>query len=199
MQAADYNDIRVCPEATKPAPPWGNGRRPAHAAWFIQDARHGGQNMADWGHHLYDYGSYGVNRYVYNTPEIDARGGPVSDSIWSNPNRRLRNWKTTGHRGSANIPVVADCNWVGGNPSHIDRPLADVEGNMSHFAIDRHSGTINICFMDWSVRRVGIKCLWTLKWHRVFETCNAWTACGGVRESDWPAAWKKYKGCSDNP
>jgi prepilin-type processing-associated H-X9-DG protein len=41
---------------------------------------------------------------------------------------------------------------------------------MNHFCIDRHNGFVNSLFMDWSVRGVGLKELWMLKWHRAFDT-----------------------------
>jgi len=47
--------------------------------------------------------------------------------------------------------------------------------------------------MDWSARRVGIKELWTLKWHREYETVNAWTKAGGVLPDDWPVWLRSYK------
>ncbi|MEA3224952.1 MAG: hypothetical protein U9Q07_03310 [Planctomycetota bacterium] len=37
---------------------------------------------------------------------------------------------------------------------------------MCRFALDRHSRAINMCFMDGSLRKVGLYELWTLKWHR---------------------------------
>ena len=45
-------------------------------------------------------------------------------------------------------------------------------------------------FLDWSVRRVGLKELWTLKWNRKFDTAGKWTQAGGVRPEDWPE-WRR--------
>lgn len=48
--------------------------------------------------------------------------------------------------------------------------------------IDRHNANINICFLDGSVRKVGLKYLWDLKWHRQYKlrqkllNGNAWPA-----------------------
>jgi hypothetical protein len=44
----------------------------------------------------------------------------------------------------------------------------------------------NGAFMDFSVRRIGLKELWTLKWHRKFDTAGEWTKAGGVLPEDWP-------------
>jgi prepilin-type processing-associated H-X9-DG protein len=40
---------------------------------------------------------------------------------------------------------------------------------MQLFVIDRHNGGINALFIDFSVRKVGLKELWKLKWSRGFE------------------------------
>jgi len=47
--------------------------------------------------------------------------------------------------------------------------------------------------MDWSVRKVGPKELWTLKWHRKFDTANDWTIAGGVKPEDWPEWMRNFK------
>jgi hypothetical protein len=35
--------------------------------------------------------------------------------------------------------------------------------------------------------------LWTLKWHRTFDTMGPWTRAGGVMPSDWPRWMQRYK------
>jgi prepilin-type processing-associated H-X9-DG protein len=57
---------------------------------------------------------------------------------------------------------------------------------MGRFCISRHDGYINALFLDFSVRKVGLKELWTLKWHRQYDTCGTWTVCGGISPTDWP-------------
>ena len=47
--------------------------------------------------------------------------------------------------------------------------------------------------MDWSAREVGVKELWTLKWHRQFETEGAWTRAGGVQPADWPPWMRNFR------
>jgi hypothetical protein len=64
---------------------------------------------------------------------------------------------------------------------------------MMHFAIDRHDAFVNHAFLDWSIRKVGIKELWTLKWHRQYNTSGAWTQAGGVQPDNWPEWMKKFK------
>jgi prepilin-type processing-associated H-X9-DG protein len=59
--------------------------------------------------------------------------------------------------------------------------------------INRHSGGVNGLFLDWSVRKVGLKELWTLKWHKQFNTAGPWTKAGGVRPEDWPKWMRHFK------
>jgi prepilin-type processing-associated H-X9-DG protein len=37
---------------------------------------------------------------------------------------------------------------------------------MWRFCINRHSGGINMCFLDSSVRKIPLYILWDLKWNR---------------------------------
>jgi hypothetical protein len=48
-------------------------------------------------------------------------------------------------------------------------------------------------FGDASVRRTGLKELWTLKWHKEFDTSNRWTKGGGVQPEDWPQWMRRFK------
>ncbi len=42
-------------------------------------------------------------------------------------------------------------------------------------------------------KKAGLKELWTLKWHRKFDTCEIWTVCGGARPDDWPEWMLSFK------
>jgi len=53
------------------------------------------------------------------------------------------------------------------------------------FCINRHEGTVNGAFVDFSVRKIGLKELWKLKWHRNSDL-NAATP-------EWPVWMKKFK------
>jgi hypothetical protein len=47
--------------------------------------------------------------------------------------------------------------------------------------------------MDYSARKVGLKELWTLKWHKSFNTAGAWTFAGGVQPENWPEWIRTFK------
>ena len=142
--------------------------------------------------------SYGANCWIYaaRTGQTAIQSRPVE---W--------NWKTADVKGGNNIPVFADAMWRGGGPfyqngsaqsNRIRPPQYDGEwvnasGEMMHFCIDRHNGSTNHLFMDWSIRTVGLKELWTLKWHRNFDTHGPWTRAGGVTQTDWPEWMRKFK------
>jgi prepilin-type processing-associated H-X9-DG protein len=59
--------------------------------------------------------------------------------------------------------------------------------------LNRHDGTVNCLFWDWSVRKVGLKELWTLKWCPAWDTAGPWTKAGGVQPEDWPPWMRQFK------
>ncbi len=101
-------------------------------------------------------------------------------------------------RGRANIPTLLDSTRplvrVSGSAS-FSPPKSEFESNSSSrlSCINRHNGHINALFMDWSVRKVGLKELWTLKWRSRWDTAGPWTKAGGVQPEDWPEWMRKFK------
>ena len=116
-------------------------------------------------------GSYGINEWCANPP-------PGADSYWGFPSKYA--WRTTDATGAGNVPVFLDSLYIDGYPQHTDEPpiypeVAHDAGDwglnaIQLYCIDRHNGGINGVFMDWSVRKIGLKELWKLKWHRRFDT-----------------------------
>ncbi len=72
-------------------------------------------------------------------------------------------------------------------------PQTQNEPTFVRFCIDRHDGAVNSLFLDWSVRKTGLKELWTLKWHQNCETRGPWTKTGGVQPEDWPAWMRRFR------
>ena len=80
---------------------------------------------------------------------------------------------------ASQVPVMLDCTWVSGYPLDTDLPLPPDQyynywsgaysyGQMNRYCFNRHSGFINVSFMDGSADHVPVEKLWTLKWHRSF-------------------------------
>jgi prepilin-type N-terminal cleavage/methylation domain-containing protein/prepilin-type processing-associated H-X9-DG protein len=141
--------------------------------------------------HSWRAGSYGVNGYT-----------PAYSESWGS-NQDQQAWSHIFQKSVATVPVMLDCAlWVG-YPNHQDSPPRNEseaaigpwpESNgIRPFCIDRHGGFINSLFMDWSVRKVGLKELWTLKWHPEFRILGPWTSAGGVRGQDWPEWMRRFK------
>ncbi len=130
--------------------------------------------------------SYGFNYSLYSSPSIYA---PPDPSVW----------RTCDVRGASYVPVLGDCDVF--STDRLDPnegPPSEQTGytglcKWGTWCIDRHGGGINMLFMDWSVRKVGLKQLWTLKWHRNFDTAGKWTMAGGVRPEDWPEWMRRFK------
>jgi prepilin-type N-terminal cleavage/methylation domain-containing protein len=136
-------------------------------------------------------GSYGINLHVDSLDEKNPMVGsmPVKGYIWG---------KVTGISSQFHlntIPVIADSlffeGWFGDHVPPNKRGSIDCSGELPgtwRFCVDRHNGKTEVLFMDWSARPVYLKELWTLQWHRKFNTANRWTKAGGAT----PDLWEKY-------
>ncbi|MFC1762956.1 type II secretion system protein [Planctomycetota bacterium] len=116
-----------------------------------------------------DEASYGMNCWAFNTSS-DLQG---REEAW--------HWKSLYRVKQANkVPLFLDSMWRGGGPywestEAIMTPKKNgmwigAKYEMLHFAIDRHAGGVNVQFMDSSVRKIRVKELWGLKWHRTYDT-----------------------------
>jgi prepilin-type processing-associated H-X9-DG protein len=159
----DYK-LLCCPVAAVPAvdsngqltgvqQPYAAWGRLPNAEWFIEDM----------------YGSYGMNWYCYNpTREINRIHRWYTRDFWGHPD----------YKNASEIPLFFDSSWISVGPFHTDRPpeypgeMPDIwpADEMKRVCLDRHDGAINMLFMDSSVRKVGLKQLWRLKWHKRFDT-----------------------------
>ena len=134
--------------------------------------------------------SYGINQYLYNAPGVV--GGRRLDQLWGSINVK----------NPTEIPSFGDCAINGSTPIETDQP-PDFDGHaglwnastgseMRRFCMNRHEGNMNMMFLDWSVRKVGLKELWTLKFHRKWNATNRWTLAGGVSAEDWPEWMRSF-------
>ncbi len=177
-----YTDtkILICPAASKPAFPEGRllpmGGKSRAWGVFID---------LFTGVHRDEVGSYGMNAAVYNPP-------PEVKKVWRVHNTN-NNWRNINAKGGNNIPLLGDCMWLASYPRSEDKPpqwddepVYGDEG-MKVFCINRHNEMIDCLFMDSSVRKVGLKELWKLKWHRSFDTNGPWT-----EDYDPPPVWPEW-------
>ena len=193
LQPVETRGIAYCPTATKP------GRIYhffLHYDGLIMEGWHGRKTFDAW--EMISPGrpfrvSYGFNGWLFCC-DFDA----------SVPFRRRWSDNMTGIRidtlkGRGNIPLLLDSVYPYSHPGDRGRltpPRKEGSrdfGGWGSFSINRHNEHINGLFLDWSVRKVGIKELWTLKWNMQFDTANKWTKAGGVLPEDWPEWMRKFK------
>jgi prepilin-type N-terminal cleavage/methylation domain-containing protein/prepilin-type processing-associated H-X9-DG protein len=129
-------------------------------------------------------GSYGHNSFT--------AGGKFHPA--DRPYDRVKGW--------GRISVLFDCGLYSVWPLPDDPPpeyegdCSTVDGSWSSMkmvCVNRHSGRINMLFLDWSLRPVGLKEIWTLKWYSEFDMAGKWTKAGGVQPEDWPAWMRSFK------
>ncbi|NQV33737.1 MAG: type II secretion system protein [Phycisphaeraceae bacterium] len=163
--------MRTCPTATKPET---EGGLNPYAAWGV---------FEDDG----TFGSYGLNEWVCN------RGSGGAGGQNSNYYKNITRVKKQNE-----VPTFMDCYWYDVWAHSIDQP-PETDGNTSGMAgsnemrrvcLNRHSQSINVAFMDWSIRKVDLKELWTLKWHKNYNINGPWTRAGGATAEKWPD-WMK--------
>jgi prepilin-type N-terminal cleavage/methylation domain-containing protein/prepilin-type processing-associated H-X9-DG protein len=164
--------ISCCPLATKTLQEGGQG---IFMAWSDEEG---------------DRGSYGLNAWVCNSDE-----GVVFE--------RGSYWNMLDTRSPYSVPVFLDSMQTVGWPEYNSAPPA-FEGQlpqeptlaeqMKKFCINRHrNGSVNCLFMDWSVRAVGLKELWKMKWHKNFNINGPYTQAGGMKNEDWPEWMRKFE------
>lgn len=131
----------------------------------------------------FSHGSYGINEWCASPPAS-------SPDIWGKP--IANTWGTITAKGGSQVPIFLDALFVDGFPDTGDQAPVEPDQHdgwgtnaMKQFCIDRHSGRVNGVFLDLSARKIGLKELWRLKWHREYE---AKAPNGG-----WPDWMQKYK------
>lgn len=141
-------------------------------------------------------GSYGMNEWCSNPPSDTTL-------IWGSPVKLT--WRKINNvaQGGNNTPLFLDCRLVDGYPLDTSDPpeVPDedcdyfdyIQDPMKMFSIDRHQKGITAVFVDGTARKVGLKELWTLKWHKTYNTKGEWTKAGGVTFSDWPDWMSTFK------
>ena len=125
-------------------------------------------------------GSYGFNHWLFQKTQFDT-------TIPLGVRRRQPCLNIFPLRNRARIPVLLD------STSPIVLVISDFPPWVTSVCINRHNGYVNGLFLDWSVRKIGLKELWTLKWNMQFDMANEWTKAGGVQPGDWPEWMQEFK------
>jgi len=183
--AGEIPKIRFCPAAKKlrwqedgTTPGLGNGKEP-FCAWGYNNWLD--QNTPEDKKGTCHFGSYAVNGWIEDS---------WNDCLNSAPNY----WRRSNKISQAEaVPFLTDGQWIDCWPRDTEPPPSGENVNWqtegSHFVRivqNRHHKAQNVIFMDGSARIVGLKELWTLKWHRNYNTNGMYTKAGGSNESSWP-------------
>ena len=178
-------DIKMwlCPQAAKPLP-------------------QGGIPSGGWSNYAWetgsDVGSYGLNGWILNIKAAKTSAGRADG--WGRTPAEWH-WGTHMVKGASNVPVFTGSWWVDSWPRENDQPPQSDNGpgdtpnsnEMNRVCVNRHDGFVNCLFADWTVRKIGLKELWTLKWNRGYEINGQWTKAGGVQPGAWPEWLRRFK------
>ncbi|MHC4723929.1 MAG: type II secretion system protein [Planctomycetota bacterium] len=173
--AKDF-DIYLCPSATSLWQIIDDLRIP-QAAWDFQWILNKGTDPESLWYYFqgtienprYSYGSYNKNDWVTDGLDLDYLGSHY-----------FRNVRV---RGTSQIPLQGDGNFCGGFPLAEDIPAqtrlhgpCDTPDETNRWNLDRHHLSVNLTFLDWSVRKVGLRQLWAIRWstQKTSEGASSW-------------------------
>ena len=193
------NDLWFCPSAKKPIIDENGNQRPTLNIWnawgiFTNDV------SCQATHKTYKAGPHGLSgSYTINGYILDIRSLAGPEATFERSGVPAENgWSAYNVSGAGDVPLFCDSTRFDVWPVANDWPFEDEfavhsqsDSDMGRICINRHRGYTGCAFMDSSARKVGLKELWTLKWHRQFNTAGPWTLAGGVGPSDWPE-WMRH-------
>ncbi|MHC4843664.1 MAG: type II secretion system protein [Planctomycetota bacterium] len=149
--------------------------------------------QGDKNYPIYSKGSYGKNEWITEPAEWCKDDDFY---VWNNfyLNIRVRN--------PSLIPLHGDSNFAAGFPHSYDEaaitrlhgPVDGGGGETNRWNLDRHNLSVNFAFLDWSVRKVGLRQLWRIKWNRE-STLGGASNWGNLRiVPDWndPLQWPEW-------
>jgi prepilin-type N-terminal cleavage/methylation domain-containing protein/prepilin-type processing-associated H-X9-DG protein len=183
------NKIWFCPTATKPVSEENTANMNIFNSWGINKDTGGTVPAPAIGMN----GSYGLNGYFIPIPAstpYQTSSGTVTGA---------GGWKSLYEvKQSSNVPLMVDALRFDLWPVPAEGP-ATTEGaawtntsQMARCCINRHGGFVGMVFADGSARKVGLKEMWTLKWHRTFDTGGQWTRAHG-NTPNWPDWMRRLK------
>lgn len=195
-------NIFLCPTATKPREGGEIGEKAVFAtsyaeqgnAPFYLDTFMPKEYLTFEGSsHGYIRVSYGINGMVMNWPLSYS-----NIDIWDAIGHQYNNVKISG----ANlVPVFGDCYNSSGSWFYWGRPtrlegldvVAEWDSEIPKWCRNRHGskseGVTNLSFLDGTVRRVGLKEMYTLHWHKKWKT----EISQSPTAAEWPEWMVKFK------
>ena len=185
------DEFTCCPNATKP---WvdelgiASGAEGTNVgvtmAWGYMNQSHWSKQMK---------GSYGINGWCVDPqPGTEYNYSGVATAA-------SRHWRGPTVAGAGYVPFFLGAQRYNSWPLHTDRPPAyngeryNADAQMNRFCLNRHNGFVGCLFLDYSARKVGLKELWTLKWHREYVESGPWTQASGVQPENWPEWIRPFK------
>jgi prepilin-type N-terminal cleavage/methylation domain-containing protein/prepilin-type processing-associated H-X9-DG protein len=151
------------------------------------------------------YGSYGKNAFVTNGDAFPATRF-ASEHSWMYEYC----YKNIRVQGVSRISLFGDSQWMGGWPSVYTEPAPTREHGpdggdiLNQWNLDRHNMSVNMLFLDWSVRKVGLRQLWSLKWSKQTVADEnginvpAWGNLSVVPDWNDPLQWPEWMRNSKN-
>ena len=201
--------LHCCPMAVKPADPVGKHGGNMVGNFGARNLGIASGTFSAWGKISFTienirtpnyHGSYAVNNWL---ARLQEEGRIVIGCGRGMDAHKESFWETTDVGGASHIPLFSDswwwCTWVKDTdtppPTEDDRTTfpCGCTNSIRRFCINRHDGFVNTAFLDGSASKIGLKELWTLKWHRNFDATNLWTRAGGAQAFSWPEWMRNFK------
>jgi prepilin-type N-terminal cleavage/methylation domain-containing protein len=181
------SDIACCPNAKKPWQDENGISNNLSGTYLGSTTAWGYYQPSGWAKPF--KGSYGINGWCNNPdPGVTPHGLPAANF-----------WRTPNVAGAGYIPLFLAAQRYNAWPQHTDYPpeydgkIWNDDAQMGRYCLNRHDGFVGCLLLDYSARKVGLKELWTLKWHRAFNTAGPWTRAGRAVSSDWPEWMRHFK------
>jgi len=155
-------EMLLCPAAKKT---WEEGGRNPYMAWYNQE------DQEEWEE---DFGVYWpvIGSYVINLWASESDDGDIS--MTDGQGRTCSYLRTPNVKGASYGPIMLCAQWKDMEPYPADDPpqyewsdwTSGPANEIRRPCIKRHGDYVNAVFLDFSVRRVGLKELWELWWYR---------------------------------
>ncbi len=189
---AKTEEMRFCPIAKKYDPQSLRYYGGTYEAWGPFEFSEHGERSGKMA-----FSSYGINLWVLNPT-------PLTINPYGYDKRNF--WRTINVTGADRVPLILDAAFSGAyatntndsrNGGSFNVPMqkeweqntpADLivlKNTINTFALNRHMGSANVSFLDFSVRKIELEDLWKQKWHRNYDTDES-------RDWTWPA-WMSKK------